>query len=380
MAALVRRKNRDGSWTHQVKVKDPDGKWYPTPGFKNLDDAMREEARLVELKRKGARAISDDAKNVTLDEYWEVWSRENRSDVSEGWKISQNQMYRDYIKPILGEIKMILIKPPEIGRALNRAQEMGLGDQTRKHIYSLLRKMFNDAVEYYEMLAISPVKPKFHRPKVSEKKRNFLHPKQAWRLLEFSRGHYLSTAIWLQVLSGLRPSEVQALRGKSLLFDLNQILICAAFNNKTGELQDYPKQEDWGYSPMPPQLKEYLLELKVKADDFVAKGPQGGMLSYNTYHTALKKLCKDAGVLAVTPHELRHTCTEIYMQAGASAEDIRRLLNHHSLTATKHYIHRTDERLNSIAGNLQSTNFPRSFPNGKKEAVSNIIGEVESVH
>ncbi len=68
--------------------------------------------------------------------------------------------------------------------------------------------------------------------------------------------------------------------------------------------------------------------------------------------TALTKICKELSLPRVTAHELRHSCTELYIEAGASAEDIRRLLNQSSLTATARYIHRTDERLTKIAGNI----------------------------
>lgn len=370
-----------GNCDSQKQRQDNQGKWFQTPSFKDIAEAKKEEARLFELKRKECGAISEDARMVTLNEYWTVWSKENRTDVSEGWKISQDQMYRDHIKPILAHEKMIDIKAPDIGRVLNRAREKGLSVQTRKHIYSLIRKMFNDAVEYYEMLVVNSVKPKFHRLKASNRKRSFLLPKQAWKPLEHSKDHYLGPAIWIQVLAGLRPSEVQALQGKHLIFDLNQIVICSAYNNKTGQLQDYPKQEDWDYAPMPPQLKQYLRSLKVGPTEFVAKSAKGGMLSYNTYFGALKLLCKQIEIPKVTPHELRHTCTEIYVQAGAPAEDIRRLLNHHSLTATKHYIHRTDERLNSIAASLDLENasiFPKIFPNGKKETY--VTQDLEGQH
>lgn len=373
--AIVARKNKHGNISYMVRVKDAQNKWFRAETFSDELAARDRENQLQKMTRKGGTALSDDAKLITLDEYWEVWSKENRSSVSEGWKKSQDQMYRDYILPVLGNLKMISIKAPEIGRVLNRAQTAGLGDQTRKHIYSLLRKMFNDAVEYYEMLATNPVRARFHRPQVSERKRDFLVPRQAWQLLEFTRNHYLGPAIWLQVLAGLRPSEVQAMRGRSLIFDLNQILICAAYNNKMNCMQDYPKQEDWAYAPMPPQLKEYLMTLQIGPDDFVAKSNQGKMLPYPTYIVALKKICEEAGVPQVTPHELRHTCTEIYVQAGASAEDIRRLLNHSGFTATKHYIHRTDERLNSIAGSISplgfTINFTKNSTNVKNDTSSN---------
>lgn len=359
--SIIERKRKKGTG-YQVKVRDPLGAWYPSLTFSSREEACLEEARLLGRKRKGIAVVSRDARTYTLQDFWEVWSVENRTDVSRGWKISQDQMYRDYVMPGIGEKKLRDIDVPEIGKILTRVKDLGRSDQLRKHVYSLLRKMFADAVEYYEILSVSPVRPKFHRPRVAKCKRAFLHPAQAWELLDRVRGHYLGPAIWLQTLAALRDSEVQALRGQSLMYPLNQILICAAYNKKTKELQDFPKQQDWAYVPMVSALKEYLLGLGTAPGDFVATGASGrGMLSYTTYHRALKGICRKAGLPILTPHELRHTCTEIFVDAGASTEDVRRLLNHASLTATANYIHRTDERLGRIATNVVEM-FPKRVP------------------
>lgn len=352
MSVIVHRRKK--GTTYQVRVRDHFGKWYPSPSFKTKEEALTEEARLLSLKCRGTSAVSEDARTVTVRDYWEVWSVENRPEASDGWKISQNQMYRDYIDPVLGDLPMGRVGAPEIGRVLNRMREIGRGDQLRLHVYSLLRSMFNDAIEYYGMLVASPVKPKFHRPKVVMKKRKFLHPSDAWVLLKSVRDSYLGPAIWLQTLAALRVSEVQGLRWSAVSFKLNQILICEAYNNKTKQMQDYPKQEEWAYVPMTPALKEYLLPMRGAPDAFVAAGPKGGMLSYNTYIRALKRECRLAGVSEIATHELRHTSTEIWIQAGATQEDIRRLLNHASDQSTKHYIHRTDGRLNALSGKIRA--------------------------
>ena len=60
-----------------------------------------------------------------------------------------------------------------------------------------------------------------------------------------------------------------------------------------------------------------------------------------------------AQIPKVSPHELRHTCTEIWIQMGASIEDIRRLLNHKSAETTQRYIHRTDDRLMTLANSIE---------------------------
>jgi integrase len=105
---------------------------------------------------------------------------------------------------------------------------------------------------------------------------------------------------------------------------------------------------------MIPVLKDYLWEKWKRANDpeqFVVQARRGGMLSYNTYLHLLERLCDEAEVPRITPHELRHSATEIWIEAGASEEDLRRLLNHKSGATTQRYIHRSGTRLSDI-GNL----------------------------
>ncbi len=65
-------------------------------------------------------------------------------------------------------------------------------------------------------------------------------------------------------------------------------------------------------------------------------------------------MCDEANVKRVSPHGLRHSCTEIWIRKGATLEDIRRLLGHKSVETTRRYIHRTDERLIELAKEIRS--------------------------
>lgn len=373
--AIVVRKTKKGI-RYQVKVRDSAGKWMKAFSQESRKDAVLEEARLLGLKKKQI-PMSQDARVTTVDEFHETWSVENRADVSKGWQMSQDQMYRDYVKPVIGRTFMADVGAPEVGQCLNRVKQLGRSDQTRKHVYTLLRTLFGSAVEYYEMLPKSPVNAKFHCPKVLKVKRNFLHPKEAFQLLAEARDHYLGPAIWLQTLAALRPSEVQALRGESVLLELDQILVRAAFNKKMRELQDYPKQGDWSYVPMIPGLKRYLRGFDLSTGQFVACGPKGGMLSYETYNSGLKRLCRKAGVPVMTPHELRHSCTEIWIEAGASQMDIQRLLCHASAATTLTYIHRTDDRLSAIGDRIM---FPEDVLPGNNLTESKQKGGLSQLH
>lgn len=355
MAIITRTSSKTKRAKYLVRVWNPETDSWVNGG--TWADLLLAREKENELKRKlrvpGALMNLEDGKKTTVAEYWEVWREDRRHKVSQGWRISQDQMFRDYVEKHLGHHKMADVTSPMVSRVLDRIRDSGRSAQMVKHVYSLLRSMFGDAQGYYQMIDENPVNPKFHRPKVPRAKRAFLTPAQSWRLLEVARTHeYLGPAVWVQILAGLRPEAMQALKWDAVLWDSNQLLICRAWKQKVGVMADYPKGKDWEYVPMVRELKSYLSDLWSKtngdASAFVCQGPKGGMLSYDTYIRALKRLCTTAGVTEISPHEARHSCTELWVQAGASAEDLRRLLNHTDLSSTAGYIHRTEERLHAI--------------------------------
>lgn len=358
--AILQRKNHAGETRYLVRVRDPFGRWFPSATFARKADAERHERELLLKRDKGGHA-NREAREITFAEFWTKWASECRSRVSEGWRGSQNRIANQYLLPMLGHRRLSEIRSVDIGHVVAELEKMGRTPQSIMHVYNVLHKMFRDAIEYYEILDINPVRQRF-RPKIHRIEREFLSPADSWKLLEAARHHPHGAAVWISLLAGLRPGEVQALKWKAVDFEHSQILIRATFNKKTRVLQDHPKQKDWGRAPMPKPLYDFLFELSKGKDPeaFVCLNFDGAMLSYEAFVArSLPNLCKKAGVKRITPHELRHSCTELYVQAGASSEDLRRLLNHKSLSATIRYMHRTDERLQGIASKISNDQTPR---------------------
>lgn len=338
---------------YQVRVRDFNGRWFPYKTFKRKVDARRYEAQLLHQRAEGALAPLSKVRKLSLNVFFEEWMNECRSNVSNGWKNSNRQIYRSHIKDSLGNKFLVKISKRDIGAIITRAKQRGLAPQSQAHIFNMLHKMFDDAIHHFEYLTFNPVIKKY-KPSIPKKERNFLKNKDAWKLLNYSRDHWLGPAIWLSSLAALRPCEVQGLKWSSVDFSLKRIIISTIFNRKEKRLQNHPKQEDWGQAPIPLVLESFLKPLRERQfiSEFVACGPDGTMLSYSSYLKGLKTLCRAAGVQVVTPHELRHTATELYYTAGANTEDLKRLLNHSSVRTTETYIHRTPERLADIAGKL----------------------------
>lgn len=379
--AITERKLTDGSVKYQARVRGPDGLWLPSVFRTDRIEAESDEIELRKLKRQESNELTQDARKTSVNAYWEVWSIENRAETSAGWKQSQDQMFRDYIAPVIGVDLLSKVTPAKVGRVLSRMRDPNrMPDGVARSpsmvlkVYVLLHQLFGDAKGYWRMDLESPVLPSHHRPRVKESEQAFLQPGQSWALLDTARRHYLGPLVWLELLAGLRTEAAVALKWDSVCFTTNQITIRRAWKRKVQTLEEYPKGGRQEIVPLVPLLREYLLEIWTGSlknpDSFVCQSVKGLMVSPSTYAPNLRKLCAGAGVPRVSPHQLRHSCTELFVSEGANAEDIRRLLNHKSTSVTKRYMHRTDERLAGIAARVvgprlrvvESRNVPTDVP------------------
>jgi integrase len=369
--AVIQRKLKSGVIRWQVRRRDPSGMWYPSLFFESEAEALAQDEDLKKLSKKNKRAMPGEARRYTVHQYWEVWKDDCRDDVTEGWKKSQDQMAKDYILPVIGKVTMAEVDGPSIGKIFSRMKQRGLSDQMRLHVYTLVATMFRAAVGYYKLLAESPVLPEYHRPKVAKTKRDFLRPSQSLLLLEAAKVHpFLGPPVWLETVAAFRTEATIGVGWEHVDWDANQFELRRFWKKKERRLADFPKEKEAERVPIAPMLKTYLLELWLKrgkpATGFICLGPNGGMLSTSTFEKGLSRLCKQAGVPRVTPHELRHSATELWQRAGANTEDLRRLLNHASASTTLGYIHRTDERLAEIS---QGVGTLSNVPFGNKKAV-----------
>ena len=153
----------------------------------------------------------------------------------------------------------------------------------------------------------------------------------------------------------MRASEIQALKFNAVDFETGIITISSAYKRKTGKFEPYPKQKKNGYVPMVPELAALIrsLSLGKTQDDYVVSGITMPYFSYERFLKHLRKACAELGLPIVTPHELRHSCTELFIEQGAGEEDIIRLLNHSGASSVRRYIHRHSKRLASIAAKIE---------------------------
>lgn len=204
--AVTQRKNQAGETRYLVRVRDPFGKWFPSATFDRKTDAERHERELLLRRDKGGVATSKEVREITFAEFWSKWAAECRTRVSEGWRKSQDRTAAMYLLPMFGHRKLIEIRSVDIGQLVSALERKGFTPQSILHVYNILHKMFRDAVEYYEVLDINPVRQRF-RPKIHRVEREFLNPMDSLKLLEVSRNYLQGTAVWISLLAGGSPSK-----------------------------------------------------------------------------------------------------------------------------------------------------------------------------
>src|SRR5690606_15406226 len=178
---------------------------------------------------------------------------------SKGWQREQLRQYRTFIDPLIGDLKLASVTPHLISEELVHMAQLGKSPQTRLHAFNLLRKMFGDAVEMFQLLTFNPVLKKL-KPRVPIKETRHLNIKQAKELLMYVVDKPNGLAIWLQLYLGLRIGELQALTWQDLDLDTGTIHIHRSYVRKDGAFKNYPKGGRQHSKRMPPELVDFLKE------------------------------------------------------------------------------------------------------------------------
>jgi len=335
----INKRNR----SFQVKVRDRNGSWL-TGTCSTKKEAQALERQLIEQTNRG---LTQSKKRLTVDQFF--IKREQVTPASVGWRERRIQMYRDYVSPFIGHMKVCEVQPHDIQVVLRSMVDQGRGPQTQKHVFNLLRATFKDAVETYRVVLFNPVLPKFS-PKIPKKESAFLKVEDLKVLLAYVKGHELDTAVWLQAFLGLRVGEVSYLRWSAIDFENETLSILGTYSRNDKREKDHPKGGSQVVLPIPKPLLTHLKEAKLRSgSEYVVSSRCGGRANYDRYLRVLKGYCRNLELPAIGTHTLRHSCTELWCEFGATQDEIRELLNHSSRKVTDRYIHGTKQSLAAIS-------------------------------
>ena len=332
--------------------------------------------REEQIARDMSEGIRGDAKNVTLDDMFELWKRLKR-----GLKGNTFQnycyMYRTFVSPEIGKLRIATLKKSDIKAFYNSLVDgKNLKIATVDNIHTVLHQVLEVAVEdRYMCTNISDNLMKELKQSHNigqERKRALTEPEQEL-FLDFLKRDNTPYRHWYPVFAvmvntGMRVGEITGLRWEDVDFEENVIEVShtLVYYNHSDEGCYFsihtPKTEAGKrVIPMLDEVREAFLEeksyqesnqLKCKASidgytDFIFINRFGNVQHQGTLNKALRRIIRDCNDMQLAKggkdplllprfscHSLRHTFTTRLVEAEVNLKVIQDALGHKDFSTT----------------------------------------------
>jgi integrase len=123
-------------------------------------------------------------------------------------------MLRKHVEPALGDLTLDQIRPIHLTSFFQKHRENGMATHYQLNLYSMLRTMFDVAVEY-DLIESSPIRRKIHRPKSEPAEKAVLTAEEIQATLDQIPAPW-RTLFACVAVTGLRSGEALGLRWKNI--------------------------------------------------------------------------------------------------------------------------------------------------------------------
>jgi len=327
--AHIRRHPKVDRW--QVRYLDPLGR-ERSKNFKRKADAEAFSATVTADVLRGDY-IDPTAGKTTFAHYAEVWEA-TRSDLARASRDRDHSYLHSMILPTFGPRSVASVKTSDVTRWLSGlSQAPSTKRLALRILYSILEVARLDGA--FKVNPAADVKP----PKVGKShKGRALSDADLRAVLDAAEEVASRTAgmVWLMARCGLRVGEAIALKRTNIDFTAGTITATGSMSRRDGLLP--LKGREAGESrtvPMPAdvavRIKEHLAAQTVAdLSGSVFTAARGGAVRYDNWRTRTwSKIVTEAGVGAVTPHDLRHTCaTRLFQVDRWNPAEVQAFLGH----------------------------------------------------
>lgn len=338
-----------------------------------LEDLRKREEQIIRDKADGIQA---DAKDVTLDDIFKLWSRLKR-----GLKGNTYQnycyMYRTFVGPEIGRFRITTLKRSDIKAFYNSlVDEKNLKIATVDNIHTVLHQVLAVAVEdgYMRMnISDNLLKELKQAHNMGKSHRKALTVPEQELFLEFLSREDIPYHHWRLIFSimantGMRVREITGLRWEDIdldngMIEVNRTLVYYNHAENGCHFSIHTPKTNAGRRVIPilEDVKKAFLEekqyqefngLKCNAavdgyTDFIFINRFGNLQHQGTLNKTLRRIIRDCNDMQLSKneknpvllprfscHSLRHTFTTRLVEAGVNLKVIQDTLGHKDFSTT----------------------------------------------
>ncbi len=294
------------------------------------------EARDAELNR------------FTIERLWNLFAEDRR-----GIKTLDDDRtrYNLHIDPYIGLKTVDELTIQDIDKVRRNLEKKGRSPQTIKHVLTLIKRIFNFALNKGYVEFIPAKLQNIQLPRVDNKVTENLTHAQIKTLLEVldnQKDQNLASIMKLALYTGMRKTALLNLKWTDLDFENSFITL-------RGETAKKGKTE---MIPMNAMARDVLEKIERSTSEYIFANPFTGKPRENIA-AFLRKVRKEANLPDnFRPlHGLRHAFASLLASSGqVSMYELQKLLTHSNPNMTQRYAHLHDEALKK-ASNVTSTVF-----------------------
>lgn len=275
------------------------------------------------------------SESVTMTELIDRYMKEVSPNLSDSTHLRNEQMVKN-LKAFLGHHLLQNVTPSVISQYKARKLTEGYRKETILRELGLLRRIFNIAIQEWEICNENPVcKVLKTLGKIDNRRVRYLTPEELQKLV-------MALPIWLRPIvtiarhTGLRRGNLLGLTWQEV--DLNRRVIIIN-KTKNGEPIGIPLTET--------AIKTFaeLQKVRYLYSPYIFCNKEGNPYSPCQVSIAFKRACKRAKIENLRFHDLRHDFASTLVQSGVDIYTVKELLGHKDLRMTVRYSHLSPENL-----------------------------------
>jgi integrase len=310
----------------------------------------------VEVNKMTGEYVKPSLGRITVDGLAPDWLARKKQATAPSHYRTLESAWRVHVRPRWGTVSVADVELLGVEAWIAGMVREGAGATSVIRAHGVLSGILADAVKAKRLVA-NPCKGVENLPRKTSKRHVYLSADDVHRLAEESGEH--AALVLLLAYCGLRWGEAIGLRVGDVEF-LRRRLSVSENAVQLGVWHAVgPTKGRKARSVPVPQfvLDELSVQCRGKATaDLVFSGHDGGYLPRpKSSNGWFRKAVKRAGLQAITPHDLRHTCASLAVSAGVNVLALQRMLGHTSAKMTLDtYADLFDDDLDAVGASLHA--------------------------
>jgi integrase len=342
----------DGTSRYRARYRDPGGRQHEKRFARKVDAQRWLDVATSAMVTQTWTA--PDRGRVTVSAWADQWLAA-QTQVKPSTRYRYGGLLRTHVLPTWGSYRLADVTHAEVARWVAELRANGSAPATVRQAHRVFALLLGLAVRDGRI----PRNPadRVPLPRVTRDEPRFLRREEVERLAEAAGAD--GDVIRLLAYTGLRFGELAALRVRRVDFLRRRLSIAESVTEVAGKLEfGTPKTHQHRTVPLPAALTGPLAARceGKQGDDLVLMTSVGTALRLRNWRRVVfDPAVRDAGLVDVTPHDLRHTAASLAVASGATVKSVQRMLGHASAAMTLDvYAGLFDDDLTDLAARMDA--------------------------